>query len=546
MQKISLALLTCFILSYSYGQKQTGSSDILKLVATEYNKRISLWGNAGDMININNILFSSSQKIDSVPTMREVYKSLGILEPPLKINNPATAIQTAKPLSERTVVLSEVVLNGYIKQTSEVPMGNFTVLKAKDFRDMPTTNIADLLQGKVAGAEVIKASGDPNASSQISIHGISSLNQNNPLYVIDGVIQPFAGAGSNINPNDIASITVLKDAGSCAIYGAAAAGGVILITTKSGKESAGYNSLVTLRSMEDVDYIESIRNTEKENLYLKYLSLEPQFRHNMNFYLDMALYFYEKNATEYIDEMLGKAAIISADYGNDYQSQLALAYVDEYTKHFNKAIDIYTRLYQSYGQDLHIIRNLAWTYFENNNYDTAVNILYNGIISAGENATDRQTIRMKDIMLADMNMIIALYKDKINDNYIPKEIIKPVPVDMRVLLEINNNGFANLTVAPSRKHSINFDRPIGSNHERLQTASDDYSFSEFIVKDAPDKKYSFSVPYNDNQKGEKKPILIRIIKIKDFSKSTQGIDVDIVNLGNQSGTILFDEFKISK
>ena len=91
-----------------------------------------------------------------------------------------------------------------------------------------------LLQGRVAGVEVIKASGEPGASSQITIRGVSSLNQANPLYIIDGVQQ----SGDNINPQDIATIDVLKDASAAAIYGAAAAGGVIIITTKKGVAGA--------------------------------------------------------------------------------------------------------------------------------------------------------------------------------------------------------------------------------------------------------------------------------------------------------------------
>lgn len=539
MQKIILTtLLACMAFSFSHAQRTASSADVLKLVSTEYNKRINLWDKPENYIDINKIELISPKQNNSGQT-------LGILKKEVTGDPVNPIIKPVPPANAK--MLEEVSVNGYITQKGGDPTIEYTVLKQKDFKDMATTNVADLIQGKVAGAEVIKSSGDPLASSQITIHGVSSLNLVNPLYIIDGVIQPTSGAGSNINPNDIASITVVKDAAGCAIYGSAAAGGVIIVNTKTGKEfSGGYSSLVTLKSMEDVDYIESIQNAAKDNLYARYLSLEPEYRHNMNFYLDMSMYFFEQGVTEHINEMLNKASAISDDYNEDYQSQLALAYVCEYTKFFDKAINIYTKLHESYGADLRITRNLAWAYFESNRYDTAVNILYNGIIATGDDATNRQTIKMKDIMLADLNMIIALHKDSLDISYIPKEIIKSVPADMRIIMEINNSGFANLTVSPSHKHTIDFNAPVNNEKDRIQIASDDYSVSEFTVQNATGKKYSFSVPYIDNQKGEKKPILVRIIKLKDFGKPTQSIDMDLANLGNQSGTITFDAFKISK
>ena len=466
MQKIILTtLLACLAFNFSHAQKIATPTDVLKLVSTEYNKRISLWDNPENRIDINKISLQ-------LPKQNNSGQTLGILKKEVSGDPANPAFKSIPPTNAK--MLEEVSVNGYISQKGGDPTIEYTVLKQKDFKDMATTNVADLIQGKVAGAEVIKSSGDPLASSQISIHGVSSLNQNNPLYVIDGVIQPSSGAGSNINPNDIASITVIKDASGCAIYGSAAAGGVIIVNTKTGKEfSGGYSSLVTLKSMEDVDYIENIQSAAKDNLYARYLSLEPEFRHNMNFYLDMALYFFEQGSTEHINEMLNKASAISDDYNQDYQSQLALAYVCEYTKHFDKAINIYTKLHENYSTDLRVARNLAWAYFENNRYDTAVNILYNGIIATGDDATDRQTIRMKDIMLADMNMIIALHKDSIDVTYIPKGIIKSVPADMRIIMEINNSGFANLTVSPSHKHTMDFNAPLNSEKDRVQIASTD-------------------------------------------------------------------------
>lgn len=127
--------------------------------------------------------------------------------------------------------LDSVVVVGYGIQKRQDVTGAIASVRGGAVKDLPVQNVADVLQGRVSGVEVIKSSGEPGASSQIIIRGVSSLNQTQPLYIIDGVQQ----SGDNINPQDIATIDVLKDASAAAIYGAAAAGGVIIITTKRGQ-----------------------------------------------------------------------------------------------------------------------------------------------------------------------------------------------------------------------------------------------------------------------------------------------------------------------
>ena len=107
------------------------------------------------------------------------------------------------------------------------------VVKGEAIKDLPATNVEEALQGRIAGVNVIKSSGAPGASAAILIRGISSFHNITPLYIVDGV----RSSGENFNVNDIATITVLKDASAAAIYGSAAAGGVILITTKKGTRS---------------------------------------------------------------------------------------------------------------------------------------------------------------------------------------------------------------------------------------------------------------------------------------------------------------------
>ena len=135
-------------------------------------------------------------------------------------------------MEEDNIALEQVVVIGYGTVKKSHLSGAVGSVSAKELNGQVASNAATALQGKIPGVSVASSSGDPNGSMTINVRGISSLSNNDPLYVIDGSF----GDISMGDPNDITSIEVLKDAASAAIYGSRAAGGVILITTKSGRK----------------------------------------------------------------------------------------------------------------------------------------------------------------------------------------------------------------------------------------------------------------------------------------------------------------------
>ena len=147
-------------------------------------------------------------------------------------------------LKEDTQVLSEVVVIGYGTQRKEAVTGSVASMKGEVIQQVQTGNISSALAGRVAGVDMSQSSSRPGASMQIRIRGTRSLNaSNDPLVVLDGI--PFAGSLSDINPNDIKSLDILKDASSTAIYGSRGANGVIIVTTNKGyteqKAQVSYN-----------------------------------------------------------------------------------------------------------------------------------------------------------------------------------------------------------------------------------------------------------------------------------------------------------------
>ena len=138
-------------------------------------------------------------------------------------------------LTEDTESLDEVVVVGYGTQKKSVVTGAISSVKAEDLEDLPVERVEQALQGRVSGVVIAADAGQPGSSSTVRVRGVTTLGNNNPLWVIDGVVVDAGGIGY-LNQSDIKSIEVLKDAASLAIYGARSAGGVILITTKKGKQ----------------------------------------------------------------------------------------------------------------------------------------------------------------------------------------------------------------------------------------------------------------------------------------------------------------------
>lgn len=136
-------------------------------------------------------------------------------------------------LMPETESLNEVVVIGYGTQKKSVVTGAISKVKAKDLEGQPVTRIEQTLQGRTSGVYVASNSGQPGSNATIRIRGTSTLNNNDPLYVVDGIIVEPSGV-QVLNQYDIESVEVLKDA-SASVYGTRAAQGVILITTKKGK-----------------------------------------------------------------------------------------------------------------------------------------------------------------------------------------------------------------------------------------------------------------------------------------------------------------------
>ncbi|MHA4895745.1 SusC/RagA family TonB-linked outer membrane protein [Pedobacter sp. PWIIR3] len=132
--------------------------------------------------------------------------------------------------------LNEVVVLGYGTSKRKDVTGSVSSVTAEQVAKVPVTGLDQALQGRSSGVQVTNNDGAPGSGVTVLIRGVGSLGSNDPLYVVDGY--PITGGLNNINPNDIASMDILKDASATAIYGVRASNGVVIITTKKGKEGS--------------------------------------------------------------------------------------------------------------------------------------------------------------------------------------------------------------------------------------------------------------------------------------------------------------------
>ncbi|MCK6608623.1 MAG: SusC/RagA family TonB-linked outer membrane protein [Flavobacterium sp.] len=217
-------------------------------------------------------------QISAQPTDILLFSYLGYQTQEVPINN-RTIIKIN--LQEDTTTLKEVIVNaGYYTVKDKERTGSIARVTSKDIETQPVPNILATMQGRMAGVNIVQETGIAGGGFKINIRGVNSLREdaNNPLYIIDGV--PYStdaisdlqtststiGNGNplaSINPNDIESIEVLKDADATAIYGSRGANGVVLITTKKGKSGKTSVSITTSTAVGSVTKMMDLMNTEQ-------------------------------------------------------------------------------------------------------------------------------------------------------------------------------------------------------------------------------------------------------------------------------------------
>ena len=420
------------------------------------------------------------------------------------------------PLQPASSSLNEVVVTGYGTQLKKDMTGSVATVDASVFKSMPVTSAEQLLQGQVAGVTVVN-NGAPGAPGDVYIRGMANFGNKKPLYIVDGAEVPDM---SILNPNDIESISVLKDATSTAVYGVNAGNGVIVVTTKRGKFIPVPDSAAAIQSnppappanrasstnagstggisvtyrQKEPDYLTNIKKTDRVNQYQKYLELRDAFKSNPVYYFDVADYFIKTGNKELGTRILSNLAEL--DLGS-YELYKMLGYKLKQLEDYEGEMFAFKKVTELRPLDPQSFRDYALALEDAGEHQQALDLLYEAMTKSYTPDADGLYRGIQETFLPEINRIIALYRDKLDLSKISETIIKPMPVDIRIVMDWNmNNTDIDLWVTDPNNEKCYYSHnrtAIGGRISHDMTQG--FGPEQFLLKSAIKGTYKIEINY---------------------------------------------------
>ncbi|GAA3973522.1 VIT domain-containing protein [Mucilaginibacter dorajii] len=464
------------------------------------------------------------------PTKRRISKI-----PHKTTANTVAQVQIAEPVSDANTAparpsaprsmpvsnssqLAEVVIVGYAAQRKQAMLGSVTSVKNQTMsQSVATVNTPDdqlketssnatvtqSLTGKVAGVRV--GAGSPGSANQVMVRGIGNVADNvQPLYVVDGRVVTNS---ANINPNDVKGVQVLKDASASAVYGSRAANGVVIITTKNSSASradtvrtqqGATNSGISVTYQKpDADYLRAIRQTDKAVQYQKYLDLRASFSSNPLYYFDVADYFIKTGNKELGIRVLSNLAELDLE---SYELYKMLGYKFKQLEDYPAEVYVFRKVTQLRPLDPQSYRDYGLALDDAGQHQQALDVLYSAMIKSYTNEADGLYAGIQEIFLPEINRIIALNKGKLNLKNIDKDLIKPLPTDIRIVMDWNmNNTDIDLWVTDPANEKCYYGHrftAIGGRNSHDMTRG--FGPEQFMLKKAIKGTYKIEINYYGN------------------------------------------------
>ena len=326
-------------------------------------------------------------------------------------------------LEKASADLQEVVVIGYGVQRRRDVTGSVQTLSASNLETVAQLNVSNTLSGKVAGVNITSSYGYAGATTSLQIRGENSFRPSaGTLYVVDGITQTSI---NHINQKDIATIDVLKDEKATAVFGAAAANGAVIITTKNFKPDSSYKKIRDKIETENIaeepakpnfnietfDYLKEIKLTEKVNRYVKYLALRQYYIRRPTYFFDVATYFLKTGDKANGLTILSNLAELE---NGSYELYKMLGYKLKEAREYEGELSAFKKVKELRPNDPQSYRDCALAYLDLGNYQQALDMLYEGMTKSYSNEMDRMYSGIEEIFLTEINRIIALHKNELN------------------------------------------------------------------------------------------------------------------------------------
>ncbi|MFD0766194.1 VIT domain-containing protein [Mucilaginibacter lutimaris] len=361
------------------------------------------------------------------------------LNAPITIDEPVGNADVRQVVEERAVAAQQAATQRPSGNAlNEVTVASSSTVQYKRSLSGSVTSISpqapaaiQALEGRVAGVNV--QPGVPAPDAQVYIRGYSNFSSDKkPLYILDGrVVNDL----SNVNPNKISAISVLKDSAATAVYGSQGSNGVIVITT--GNAGEANKEIKPAYKKVDEDYLKQIKNTDKAGQYQKYLELRKDNYSNPVYYFDVAGYFISIGNKELGVRILSNLAELDLD---NYELFRMMGYKFKQLGDYESALFAFKKITELRPLDPQSHRDYGLALEDAGKHQQALDVLYTAMTKSYSADADDIYEGLQEVMLPEINRIIALHKGSVNTSAIPKKLIKALPTDIRIVMDWNMNN----------------------------------------------------------------------------------------------------------
>lgn len=439
--------------------------------------------------------------------------------------------------------LEEVTVVAYGKTRRRQAVASaVTVVRAESIEDVPNAPVSKILRGQAGGLNISGGSGQPGASGEIVLRGRNSISDvGEPLYVVDGVPVDKATFES-LDQSQIQETSVIKDLSSSGIYGNRGANGAVVVTTKNGAQKkkeaieAFEEEVAKAITMQPWDsnqpYIEVLdAETTVAAAYEKYIEIRASYANTPTFYLDVADFFNERNATEIAVTVITNLMEIELD---NYELLKAVAYKLEYFNRYDMAVHAYKKVLELRPEEPHSYRDLALAYEHIGEYQKSYDLLFK--ICDGQLLEKDEAGRFSGIeklVYVELSRLVALHGDKINLTEEMKKRFAKMPTDVRITIDWNHNETdIDLWVYDPDGEKASYQNTktkIGGRMSRDLTQG--YGPEEFMLKNAINGEYQVYVHYYaDRVQKISGPAILKVTLYKNYGTKNEQKEIAIVRL----------------
>lgn len=434
------------------------------------------------------------------------------------------------------VSMDEVVVVGYASQAKSVTTASMTIVQRH-------------LSGQVAGVQIQKSIANSSGNNNTEHEGKGQL------FVVDGVVvsgNPIA----SLKSEDIDQMQIIKAESATKIYGARASNGLIMITTKKGKESnaKAINELnekisakIELKSWNpDVPYIEILEQTATVNqAYEKYLVIRDEYSNSPSFYLDVADFFDKRGSSEIAIRILTN--LLEEELDN-HELMRALAYKLEYFQQYEMASMVYEKVLELRPEEPQSYRDLALAYEQVGEVQKSFDLLYK--IYRGdllEKDEEERYYGIEQLAFVELSHLIQKYKDELQLDDVDLNDFPKMPVDVRVVIDWNHNDTdIDLWVIDPNKEKAyykNVETKIGGHMS--EDLTEGYGPEEFMLRDALKGNYNVLVDYySDDLQKISGPTILKVTLFTNYGKKNEQKKTIIIRLDKEEEELEVGSFKI--